>query len=57
LLPQRHYVPSELAMLLRWVGFEVLGIHGGTAGRRGRRPVDFQDIEIMAICRKPAQQP
>jgi SAM-dependent methyltransferase len=56
-LPERHYVPSELAMLLRWVGFEVLAIHGGTAGRWGRRPVDFQDIEIMAICRKPADRP
>lgn len=51
--PQRHYVPSELRLLLTTCGFDVENIWGGTAGNWGRRSVDLDEIEIMAVARKP----
>ncbi|NJE04622.1 class I SAM-dependent methyltransferase [Thermococcus sp. M36] len=51
---ERVYVPTELYLMFKLVGFNVLGIWGGTAGRWGRRKVDFDDIEIMVLAEKPA---
>ncbi len=52
---ERVYVPTELYLMFKMVGFNVLGIWGGTAGRWGKRKVDFDDIEIMVLAEKPAR--
>ena len=49
---ERSYVPSELTMLFRMAGFDVENIWGGTAGNWGRRPLDVDEMEIMAVSRK-----
>jgi len=51
---QRGYVPSELALLCREAGFTVEHVWGGTAGAWGRRPVELDEMEIMAVLRRPA---
>ncbi|OGO23089.1 MAG: cyclopropane-fatty-acyl-phospholipid synthase [Chloroflexi bacterium RBG_16_51_9] len=51
-LTERGYVPTELALLLRLAGFRVEHIWGGTAGSWGRRPLDLDEMEIMAVARK-----
>ena len=51
---QRGYVPSELALLCRQAGFTVEHVWGGTAGAWGRRPVELDEMEIMAVLRRPA---
>lgn len=48
---ERGYVPSELTLLLRYNGFEVDHIWGGTAGNWGRRPPELDEIELMAVAR------
>jgi SAM-dependent methyltransferase len=50
---QRGYVPSELVLLSREAGFSVEHIWGGTAGNWGRRPVELDEMEIMAVLRRP----
>ncbi len=50
---ERVYVPTELYLMFKTVGFNVLAIWGGTAGRWGKRKVDFDDIEIMVLAEKP----
>jgi SAM-dependent methyltransferase len=50
---QRGYVPSELVLLCRGAGFTVEHIWGGTAGNWGRRPVELDEMEIMAVLRRP----
>ena len=50
----RSYVPTELAILLRQVGFEVEHIWGGTAGNWGRRELNLDEMEIMVVARKMA---
>ncbi|HTX68532.1 MAG TPA: methyltransferase domain-containing protein [Thermoleophilia bacterium] len=50
---QRGYVPSELVLLCRAAGFTVEHIWGGTAGDWGRRPVELDEMEIMAVLRRP----
>lgn len=49
---ERGYVPSELALLLRYNGFEVEHIWGGTAGKWGRRPPELDEIELMAVAQR-----
>ncbi len=49
---ERGYVPSELRLILRQVGFQVEHIWGGTAGDWGRRPIKLDEIEIMVVARK-----
>jgi hypothetical protein len=39
-------------LLLRAAGFEVQHIWGGTAGTRGRRKAELDEIEIMIVGRK-----
>lgn len=50
---ERGYVPSELVLAMRLAGFEPLHIWGGTAGNWGQRPVDLDEIELMAVARRP----
>ena len=50
---ERGYVPSELVLLCRHAGFIVEHIWGGTAGDWGRRPVELDEMEIMAVLRRP----
>jgi SAM-dependent methyltransferase len=52
---ERAYVPTELALLLRFAGFEVRHVWGGTAGNWGRRPVDLDEYEIMIVARRPCE--
>jgi len=49
---ERGYVPTELAFLMRTAGFDVAHIYGGTAGNWGRRPLDLDEMEMMAVARK-----
>ena len=51
---ERSYVPAELVMLLGQAGFEVEHIWGGTAGNWGRRKIHLDEVEVMAIARRPA---
>jgi cyclopropane fatty-acyl-phospholipid synthase-like methyltransferase len=51
-LRERSYTPSELTLLLRSCGFAVEHVWGGTAGRWARRPVELDEIELMAVARK-----
>ena len=52
---ERGYVPSELALVCRLGGFEVEALWGGTAGNWGRRPVELDEMEIMAVMRRPVE--
>jgi len=52
-LRERDYVPAELALGLRMAGFAVEHVRGGTAGDRGRRSVELDQCEIMAVARRP----
>jgi hypothetical protein len=36
-------------------GMSVVGMWGGTAGNRGRRDLDLDEIEIMIVARKTAE--
>ena len=47
---EKGYLPSELRLLLEAAGFEVRHLWGGTAGRWGRRPIELDEIEIMAVA-------
>ncbi len=54
-LPLRKcgYVPSELALLWGAAGFPIAYVWGGAAGVRGRRPIEFDELEIMVVIRRP----
>lgn len=52
LVRERGYVPTELAILLRWAGFDVQHLWGGTAAKWERRPVELDEFEVMVIARK-----
>ncbi len=49
---EKGYLPAELRQLLEQTGFEVLHLWGGTAGNWGRRPIELDEIEIMAVARR-----
>jgi cyclopropane fatty-acyl-phospholipid synthase-like methyltransferase len=49
------HVPSELLFLFRQSGFSSEHIGGGTAGNWGRRPLDLDEIELLVIAKKKAQ--
>jgi 2-polyprenyl-3-methyl-5-hydroxy-6-metoxy-1,4-benzoquinol methylase len=51
-LKEKGFIATELSMLFRLAGFEVLHIWGGTAGSWGKRKLDLDEIEIMFIGRK-----
>jgi len=50
---ERAYVPTELRLMLRQVGFQVDVISGGTAGNWRLDPPFLDEMEIMVIARKP----
>jgi cyclopropane fatty-acyl-phospholipid synthase-like methyltransferase len=49
---ERGFVPSELVLMLRTVGFRAERIWGGTAGNWKREALDLDEMEIMIIARK-----
>ena len=49
---ERGYIPTELALLLRLAGFRVEHIWGGSAGNWGRRPLELNEMEVMAVASK-----
>jgi SAM-dependent methyltransferase len=52
---ERGFVPTELVLLFRMAGLQVLHIWGGTAGNWGRRPIDLDEIELMVLAVKPGE--
>ena len=48
---ERAFVGTELVLLCRLAGLEVLHLWGGTAGNWGRRPLDLDEYEIMVVAR------
>lgn len=54
---ERAFVPTELVLLFRMAGMEMLNLWGGTAGNWGRRPLDLDEMEIMAVARKTGPVP
>jgi 2-polyprenyl-3-methyl-5-hydroxy-6-metoxy-1,4-benzoquinol methylase len=51
---ERAYTPTELRRMLMQAGFSVEHIYGGTAGAWNRQTPSLDEIELMAIARKPA---
>ncbi len=49
---ERQFIPPEMVAMLRFVGFEVQHVWGGTAGDWGKRPVKLDEVEAMYVCRK-----
>lgn len=49
---ERWFTPTELTLLLRFAGFEVEHLWGGTAGNWRRGPMTLDEIEMMAVARK-----
>jgi SAM-dependent methyltransferase len=54
-LRERGFIPTELTLLFRMAGLEVLNIWGGTAGNWGPRTIDLDEMEIMVLARKGAE--
>jgi len=52
---ERSFLPTELVLLFRLAGMDVVGIWGGTAGNWGRRALDLDEIEIMIVARKTTE--
>ena len=48
----RHYIVPELVRMHRDAGLVVQEVWGGTAGNWGRRPLDWDEIEVMLLSRK-----
>lgn len=53
-LRERSYTPPELRRLLAWIGFEVVGIYGGTAGAWHLGAPKLDEYELMALAGRPA---
>jgi len=49
---EKGYTGLELKYLLKLSGFKVENIWGGTAGNWGRRSIQLDEFEIMAVCSK-----
>ena len=54
LVRERGYVPTELILLFRLAGFAVENIWGGTAGNWGHRQLELDEMEVMIIASKVA---
>ena len=52
IVKEKGYTGLELKYLLESSGFKVENIWGGTAGNWGRRTIQLNEIEIMAVCYK-----
>lgn len=50
--PERRLFPTELRWLMYEVKLKVEHIWGGTAGNWGKRPIDLDEVEYMAVARK-----
>lgn len=48
----RHYIVPELVKMHASAGLTVEQVWGGTAGRWARRPLDWDEIEVMFLARK-----
>jgi cyclopropane fatty-acyl-phospholipid synthase-like methyltransferase len=48
---ERYYVPTEVRLMLKVAGFETRQIWGGTAGNWGKRAVELDEHEFMAVAR------
>lgn len=46
----RQYTPSEVSMLLRLSGFEIVEICGCKVGDFRGQPLEVDDVEMMAIA-------
>ena len=51
-LREKGYIGSELMLLLRLAGFGTENIWGGTAGNWGKRQIEMDEMEIMAVAVK-----
>jgi SAM-dependent methyltransferase len=49
---ERGFVPTELTLLFRTAGLNVLHIWGGTAGAWRRGQIDLDEYEIMVVAEK-----
>jgi 2-polyprenyl-3-methyl-5-hydroxy-6-metoxy-1,4-benzoquinol methylase len=49
---ERGFVPTELLLMCRDAGLEVLHLWGGTAGAWNRQSLDWEEMEIMIVARK-----
>jgi len=54
---ERAFMPSEFRLLLRLAGLDTLHLWGGTAGNWGRRPLDLDEMEFMAVACKAGDPP
>ncbi|UCD17698.1 MAG: class I SAM-dependent methyltransferase [Candidatus Zixiibacteriota bacterium] len=52
---EKGYRDTEIRNLLNAAGFETIHIGGGTAGNWGYRPIDPDEIELMAIACKVSE--
>ncbi|HEY9075005.1 MAG TPA: methyltransferase domain-containing protein [Anaerolineaceae bacterium] len=53
---ERGYVPSELRLLLQHAGFSVERISGGTAGNWRTEAPLLDEMELLALARRPAKE-
>lgn len=51
---ERLFIPPEVVAMLRFVGFQVRHVWGGTAGEWGERPIKLDEIEVMFVAQKPS---
>lgn len=51
-LRERSFTAPELVLMCRIAGFDEVQVYGGTAGNWGKRTLDLDEYELMAICRK-----
>jgi hypothetical protein len=49
---ERGFVPTELVLLFRAAGLNVLHIWGGTAGEWRRGKINLDEMEIMVVAEK-----
>jgi hypothetical protein len=49
---EHGFVPTELQLLFRMAGLNVLHIWGGTAGDWRRGQINLDEYEIMAVAEK-----
>jgi hypothetical protein len=48
-LRERYYTAPEIRRMVQAAGMTVRGVHGGTAGNWGLRPIELDEYEIMVI--------
>ncbi|MBN1257139.1 MAG: class I SAM-dependent methyltransferase [Planctomycetes bacterium] len=52
---ERGFVPTELILLFKMAGLEVLHLWGGTAGSWKKAAINLDEYEIMIVASKPAK--